>query len=140
FQACAVDQDSYLPAERSLELSGGTWRQRVFRSEREWPSDWPQMERVKFLSADGKRIFKFEGYGKFGTAVWERNRAIARAGFGPESSAFSAGFATYPWVEGERGAAGRISEPLLSRLADYCVFRAEEFRGSETGQGTLAVM
>jgi hypothetical protein len=140
FTACAVDQDSYLPPERLLDVSGGGWRRQVFSGESAWPSSWPQIERVKFLSADGKRMFKFEGYGKFGQAVWERNRAIARAGFGLEVSDFSGGFVIYPWLKGERGAAGRVSEPVLERLADYCAFRAEEFRGCALTQVSLAEM
>jgi len=140
FGTCAIDQNSYLPQERSPDFGGGGWRQHVFSSETQWPSCWPQMERVKFLSADRKRLFKFEGYGNIGTEVWERNRAIARAGFGPEPSAFSNGFIAYPWIEGERGAARKVSESLLVRLADYCVYRSQEFRRGTVRPASLAEM
>src|SRR5690348_10125468 len=36
FATCVVDQDSYLPQERSLDVGGGGWRRHVFSSESQW--------------------------------------------------------------------------------------------------------
>ena len=127
FRSYAVENNSHIPPEPAVELSGAAWREHVFSDRHAWPGVWTQMERVKFLSDDRKRLVKFEGFGRFGAEVLERNRAIARAGFGTEAVEFHEGFATYPWISGRHGRYTRLSESLLSRLADYCAFRAREF-------------
>src|SRR5207248_2766582 len=40
---------------------GGEWRKYLLPSAGNWPACWPQTERLKFLSRDQKRLYKFEG-------------------------------------------------------------------------------
>lgn len=142
FRSWAVEHGSYRPQGGAIEISGGAWRQLGDPDTSGWPACWPQMERVKFLSQDCKQLLKFEGFGRFGAEVYERTSVIARAGFSPEPQDLHEGFAVYPWIAGRHGRATDLSESLLSRLADYCAFRACEFRchGTSSAHADLAAM
>jgi hypothetical protein len=141
FQACAIEGNSPGLGEGKVELSAGKWRELVYPDPGSWPGSWRQMERVKFLSADKCFLWKFEGLGRFGAEVVDRARAIADAGFGPHPRELREGFAAYPWIGGVRGEAAQVTESLLSRLAEYCAFRAGSFRANRCGtQASLAEM
>jgi len=60
------------------------------------------MERLKFLSADRKRLFKFEGFGGFGEEVLQRANSLADAGFGPAVENAGDGMLSYSVVQGLR--------------------------------------
>lgn len=141
FHPCAVGENSHIPPDCGIELSGGKWRELLYRDRTQWPASWLQMERVKFLSADKKLLLKFEGLGRFGNEVIDRTRAIAEAGFGPEPQQLHHGFAAYPWIRSVPGDPSQLSQSLLDRLADYCAFRRREFRaGSSGSRSNLAEM
>src|SRR5256712_2305095 len=63
-------------------IGGGEWRKHFLSRESSWPTCWPQMERLKFLSHDRSQLFKFDGLGRVGDAVRNRARALAAGGFG----------------------------------------------------------
>jgi len=111
-------------------LGGGEWRKPLMPDPTKWPACWPQMERSKFLSQDGKWIFKFEGLGRIGEEVRERARALAQSGFGCEIQDAGDGYSAYRVVRGRPLAATDFSNELLERIARYCALRDYEFRVS----------
>lgn len=116
----------HLPARAKHYIAGGIWRARAFASEDEWPASWRQMERLKFLSDDGSLLYRFEGFGRFGEAVYQRAVRIAGGGFGPMPRPRDQGFGVYPLINGRYLSALDATPPTLSRLADYCAYRARE--------------
>jgi hypothetical protein len=111
-----------LPADAGRDLSAGKWRELLGGDRGLWPSSWIQNERLKFLSADGKSMLKFAGYGRFGEAVLRRAEAVARGGFGPSVERAEHGFHRYEFVRGERP---KLTDDFVRHLARYCAFRAE---------------
>jgi hypothetical protein len=129
---------SFLPQfEEHIELSCGHWREQLFAGEDEWPAAWANMERKKFLTSEGSALLRFEGLGKYGEAAFNRALALAEAGFGPPVLARENGFTRYSWVEGERMRAGDLDEKMVERIAQYCAFRAAEFRCDESSRGAV---
>jgi len=118
---------AYVPPEAKIYVGGGAWRRYFYGAEAQWPASWVQMERLKFLSADGARLYKFEGLGRFGVETAERARRLAGGGFGPRLEQLACGFAEYPVLRGRPMSEADVSPAVLERLADYCVFRAAEF-------------
>ena len=106
--ACRWQRFRCIPvARRSASASGSSrvYRRRpvaepsVARSESEWPAAWTSFERLKYLSSGGhdeRRLFKFAGLGHYGDVVFERERKVAAAGFGPMPREESDGFVSYP--------------------------------------------
>jgi len=86
------------------------------------------MERLKFLSHSGDRLYKFEGFGRFGKEVRGRARLVGEAEFGPLPVSAEAGFSIYPVVKGESLAAEGLSSDTIAGIARYCAFRKNEFR------------
>jgi hypothetical protein len=118
------------PVEAVDFIGGGHWRDRLIENELEWPASWTSFERLKYLSSaerDERRMFKFAGLGHYGEVVFERERRIAAAGFGPMPRGESDGFVSYPWIEGTTLSAGDLSSDILIRLAEYCAFRQHAF-------------
>jgi hypothetical protein len=132
FRSYYAKKNSRLPNDAKLYVGGGEWRQFLLSDRAQWPASWTQMERLKFLSADRRLTFKFEGFGRFGKAVHERAGRIAQAGFGPAPIGFAQGFSIYPSIVGHP-AERDLSPDHLRRMAAYCAFRAREFR-CERGQ------
>ncbi|MGZ4868381.1 MAG: hypothetical protein ACXV7C_14220, partial [Candidatus Angelobacter sp.] len=108
--------------------------------ESQWPASWTSFERLKYLSSterDERRLFKFAGLGHYGDVVFERERKVTAAGFGPMPRAESDGFVSYPWVSYPRSfhpeingrplSANDLSSDILARLAEYCAFRLRAF-------------
>jgi hypothetical protein len=108
-------------------LGNGEWRKYFFTDEEAWPESWTQMERLKFLSADQRQFFKFEGMGPLGRDVRARAFALADAGFSPAVSDAGDGFLAYANVEGRTFRSRDVSDSVLERIAQYCSFRACEF-------------
>src|SRR5207237_7551099 len=94
------------------------------------------MERSKFLSADGTRLWKFEGLGRWGEQARLRADALAAAGFSPGFDAVERGYVRYPWLLAQPGAqtlkATDLNEEILNWLAQYCAFRAKVFASDES--------
>ena len=120
-------------------VGGGEWRN-FLGPEGEWPEAWTQMERLKFLSADRTRLFKFEGFGQFGSDVLERATALSRAGFGPDAEDAGDGMISYSVIKGNRPCSSQMSREILRQLADYCAFRAREFFYKEASASQLGEM
>src|SRR5262249_4920702 len=66
--------------ENCSYAGGGYWRQFILPDGDNWPESWTQMERLKFISPDGRSLFKFEGMGPRGAEVRERAFVLAEAG------------------------------------------------------------
>ncbi len=126
FHAHYTEPTRYLPKQASQYIAGGIWRSRVFASEDAWPASWIQMERLKFLSADGSRLFRFEGFGRFGEEERWRAAKVAEFGFGPMPEVPEQGFGVYSMIEGRHLSAPDANAVVLDRIAEYCAFRARE--------------
>jgi hypothetical protein len=131
FQFASVLSCSSRRFEGHAYLGGGEWRKHFIPEESKWPACWPQMERSKFLSPDGERLFKFEGLGRIGEEVRARAKLLAETGFGCEIEDAADGYSTYRVVPGRPLASSDLSTEILEHLARYCSMRDSEFR-SET--------
>jgi hypothetical protein len=140
FHALYVAANRRLPSGSDQFIAGGIWRARVFGDERNWPPSWTQMERLKFLSNDGRRLLKFEGFGRFGKEVHSRAEVAGEAGFGPKPIAADAGFSIYPFLEGESLLAGNVSAEVITRIAKYCAFRKKELQYEMASSKELETM
>lgn len=140
FHAHPVASPQRRPAEAVIDISGGRWRQGAFASLAAWPPSWTQFERVKFLSADRRRMYKFEGYGRFGQEIAARAQVIAEAGFGVPLRRENDGFYSAPMIVGEAAAPGAVDRQVLERLAAYCAFRSTAFRHQAAAQPALEHM
>lgn len=131
YRSYCAQKNSRLPLEASIYVGGGDWRQHLIGGPEQWPASWTQMERLKFLSSDRRLLFKFEGFGRFGRAVYERFCRIADAGFGPRPLDFTQGFVVYPQLSGAPATPAHLTSAVLDRIAAYCAFRASEFRSTD---------
>src|SRR6185369_2486029 len=118
------------------ELSGGAWRARFWPERAHWPASWTALERVKRLSRDGRRLWKFEGLGRLGAAVHARAQALAAEGWTPAPIAGPdpRGFVSYPFVEGRPLAAAAIDGALLATMGRYCAARTALFPAAAEGE------
>lgn len=128
------------PADADLNLSGGLWRRYFFDIPCNWPGSWVTMERAKFLSRDGRRMFKFEGLGHFGVKVAGRAQALAEAGFAPGCENAGNGYLAYEKESGLPATRSELCPRLLDHLAQYCAFRASAFREPSAPSENLAAM
>jgi hypothetical protein len=108
-------------------LGAGEWRRMLLGADCEWPACWPEMERLKFFSNDGKYLLKFEGLGQFGRQARDRAQALAKAGFGPGSETAGDGMTAYQFISGISFTREKLSQQVLDRLVDYCAFRLSAF-------------
>ena len=127
FKAVAVEQAPILPDGADIALGGGAWREELLRGRKERPGSWTQLERLKYVSKDGRRFFRFEGYGQFGAQHAERAKLVAARGFGPGYVESVNGFGCYEFVKGTPLNADQATDEVLDRIAAYCAFRAREF-------------
>lgn len=130
YRAFYVAPNNRIPEEAELFVSGGIWRAHFIGEEDDWPASWTQTERLKFLSRDRKRMYKFEGLGRFGGEVRERAAVLGDGGFAPAPEEQAEGFVRYPVMAGRVLRATDLTRELLDRMASYCAFRASEFRVS----------
>jgi hypothetical protein len=121
-------------------VGGGEWRIFFEQHSGNWPASWPQMERLKFLSADRRRLYKFEGFGRFGEEVLERATHLAQAGFGPAAESAGDGMLSYSVVQGQHPRTDVVHADLLQRMAEYCAFRARAFTCREETPSVLGEM
>jgi hypothetical protein len=138
FMWCKADSTLSRRFSHLRSMGVGDWRRTGFRSESEWPACWPEMERLKFLSEDGHHLFKFDGFGSLGEKVRTRSAEIFRAGFGSGIEYAGDGMAAYVAITGM--AAPDISQAVLARVADYCAFRATEFKAPPAAGSNLEQM
>jgi hypothetical protein len=130
---------TYERFKHDFYVGGGEWRS-FFHSNSNWPESWPQMERLKFLSADRNRLFKFEGFGQFGSNVLERASLLSQANFGPHAEDAGDGMISYSVIQGTRPTPNDISSELLQQIAEYCAFRSREFSWHEPAASQLGEM
>jgi hypothetical protein len=121
-------------------IGGGEWRRVFLPPGSELPASWLQMERLKFLSADGKCFYKFEGLGRIGDTVRDRAKHIASADFGCYGDHAGGGFSYYPVLPGSPLQAQSLNREILDRIAQYCAFRVAEFQAQNLQQDSLADM
>jgi hypothetical protein len=144
FRCVPVEAEARRPSQAVEFISRGQWRSRLIGNDSEWPASWTSFERLKYLSSAGHnepRMFKFAGLGHYGEVVFERERRIGAAGFGPMPRAESDGFVSYRWIEGRPLSASDLSSEILVRLAEYCAFRLQAFSlelGDITGLQQMA--
>ncbi|MCU1286328.1 MAG: hypothetical protein JWO13_2678 [Acidobacteriales bacterium] len=138
------------PTLDSFPICGGTWRNRTFTRPEylgthyddpaHWPAVWPQLSPSKFLSEDESIFFKYEGLGRYGSAVRERSRLIAEAGFSVEPAIARNGFTSYRMAEGTPLSALDISSEVLQSMASYLAFRLKTFEVNEVNCEVLEEM
>lgn len=119
---------SYDRFRNDIYIGGGRWRSELFSLNAHSPACWPQMERLKFLSADRRSFFKFEGFGDFGESARQTSLIVADAGFGSRAEDADDGMTRYPVVAGSCAEKESVSGDYLERMAKYCAFRSTEFR------------
>lgn len=140
FQAHPVSAPWRRPADATVDISGGRWRELAFPSPADWPASWVQFERLKFLSPDRRRMYKFEGLGRFGAEIAARSQSAAEAGFGVPPRQESDGFYSMPVIAGRPAAIADVNRHVLERLASYCAFRSTAFRTDVAAQPELEHM
>ncbi len=143
FRWLAVDTETHRLEASGPFIGGGEWRRLLLEHESAWPAVWTSFERLKYRSADiagDARFYKFLGFGHYGEAVFARERQAAAAGFGSEPRAEQHGFVSYPWLQARPMSKADLNEELLSRLADYCAFRASKFPAAIKEIGSLQQM
>ena len=120
-------------------VGAGEWRRKLLPKDATWPACWPQMERVKFLSPDGTRLYKFEGLGSTVETVQQRSRLVDEAGFGCSVTDEGDGFSCYAVADAMPMTGKDTDLIVLERIAQYCAFRAAEF-GTDGEPEPLAEM
>jgi hypothetical protein len=126
--------------ENCTYAGGGHWREFLLANGDDWPESWTEMERLKFISPDGRSLFKFEGIGPRGAEVRERAFVLAEAELSPKVSDSGDGFLEYEIKKGARIAAGDLSSAMLEHMARYCAFRAAHFPAREAAASELKPM
>jgi hypothetical protein len=135
FNCVAVANEPQRPDQAADFIGGGQWRSRLQGTEADWPAAWTSFERLKYLSAaehGSPKLFKFAGFGRYGEQVFERERRLSDAGFGPLPRLESDGFISYAFIDGRSMAASDllqngVAQRVLARLAEYCAFRLYAF-------------
>lgn len=141
FRSYYVAPNSMVPSAAKLYIGGGIWRQYWLGNDRQhWPASWTQMERLKFLSTDGTRLYKFQGFGRFGAEVHQRACVLAAGGFAVRPLAVEQGFTVYPVIDGRLLRRGDLDSSVLHRMAEYCAFRASTKRRSSSRKSDLELM
>jgi hypothetical protein len=127
YRSAATGMTRRLPEGADRYVGGGEWRRHLLAPGEDWPAVWPQMERLKYLSADRSELFTFEGYGLYGAAVRNRNRALSDSGFGAPYLGQERGFGRHSLPRGRAIRLRDLTLELLTRMAGYCAWRAREF-------------
>jgi hypothetical protein len=140
FRSCIIDYASHTPAGAGRSLGDGAWREVLYHSRSRWPACWMEQERIKHLSVDGKTLFKFEGFGRFGELAREQAWQLSQAELSPRWLGFEQGYGCYEFVGGQPLARSDLSEALLSRMAEYCAFRVANFPAETSDLKMLAAM
>jgi len=124
----------------STSLSGGAWRKFLLDQRAEQPTCWPEIDAAKYWSADRKHVFKFEGLGESGRQIRRRSEILHEAGFGARVEDAGDGMSCYKFVAGRPLDCSELSTLVLDRIAEYCAFRAHEFRHHAVADGQFEEM
>ncbi len=126
-----------LPSEAEQFLGGGEWQRKLMPAGEPWPAVWPQMERLQYLSRDRARLLTFEGYGPYGAQVSARHQALSDAGFGLCYFGSVIGFGRHMLPRGRPARGDDLSPQRLTRMAEYCAWRAREFAVADVNSADL---
>lgn len=143
FRWLAIDPEPYRPKVAQTFIGGGEWRRLLLPDQAGWPASWTSFERLKYLTrpgGDNPSLLKFVGFGHYGKKVVTRERAVAEAGFGPDLCDEQDGFCKYPWISGRPMQAQDLSQSMLTRMAEYCAFRADAFPARIESSSSLQQM
>ena len=142
FRSLPMSPDARRPGGSGIFAGAGEWRSRFFPSQSLWPPAWTSMERLKYISeGNGSgRLFKFEGLGHYGGRVLERQQLLVAGGFGASARAESDGFVSYPLIARRPMTTADLSARMLTRMAEYCAFRAAAFSVPDVHLGPLREM
>jgi len=140
YRAAAAQMTARLPAKAEEYIGGGEWRNALLGPDEPHPAVWPQMERLKYLSRDRHELLTFEGYGPYGAVVSARNQCLSNAGLGALYLGKEAGFGTHLLCDGGLLRKRDLSCEVLARMAEYCAWRAREFRALDGDSAELARM
>jgi len=140
FRFTCLESSPYIPAGAAIHISGGQWRDELLAAGDPRPASWTQLEMSKFLSADRKLFYKFEGFGRFGGEIGKRACKLAEAGLGPEYLGSDSGFGIYRMSSGGFLKPADLSRELLRHLARYCAFRLREFPADDSQPSALDEM
>ena len=125
-----------IPTEADRQAGRGLWREMLYPDRSEWPPCWTDLERIKHFSVDKTALFKFEGLGRYGALARKQAQVLADAGFSPALLGFENGFARYRFEHGRPLNRQDLNPVVLTRMAEYCAFRAKNlaapFASSET--------
>ena len=122
-----VQNAPLLPEDAGESLSGGTWRRHFTCEAEDTPATWAPLEPAKFIAADARSIFKFEGFGHYGEEAGERALLLAGRGFSPRYLGNSRGFGRYELLPGRMLTLGDRSPELIERMAEYLAWRVMAF-------------
>lgn len=127
FRFACLASHPYIPEGAAIAIGGGGWRREFLTDFSDQPASWTQLEMAKFLSADRRLLYKFEGFGHFGGEIGRRAAALAANGLGPRYLGNESGFGIYEVNRGRMLRREDLSPALLRHMALYCAFRAREF-------------
>jgi hypothetical protein len=150
FSSIVASATQHAPTPDVIPFSGGHWRNQVFaqgkylltpyRDPENWPAVWEQTSPAKYLSQDGKILFKYEGLGRYGAAVRERSNLAAESGYAVKSVIAGNGFSAQQWVNGRLLSVADTSPDLLREIAEYLAFRSRAFQVEHADPETLEEM
>jgi len=140
YRAVATGMTRRLPAKASTCIGGGEWRRHFVATGEEWPATWPQMERLKYLSTNGRELFTFEGHRPYGATVRARNEQMSQAGWAPVYLGQADGFGAHLMPSRRLPRQVDLNQLLLEHMAQYCAWRAREFGVAEIDVGELENM
>jgi hypothetical protein len=126
FRFIATDEEPVVPVGIGESIGGGYWRRIFLEDFENQPASWTQLEMSKYLSADRRAFYKFEGFGHFGEEIGERSRTLERFGFGPKYLGNEDGFGKYEVLDGRLLGAEDLSNEVLQTMARYCAMRGRE--------------
>jgi hypothetical protein len=140
FRRQTIRYAAHTPAGSAQHLSDGGWRDLVYADPTKWPACWVEQERIKILSADRQRLFKFEGFGRFGHLVRQQAKLLAEEKFSPRTLGHEQGYLALEFVGGRPLTTRDLSRDLLARMAAYCAFRVRSFPASSGDVSLLRSM
>ncbi|HUI83501.1 MAG TPA: hypothetical protein VL240_04715 [Candidatus Binatia bacterium] len=137
YRSVAIGMTRRLPPDTGDFLGGGDWRGKLLAPGDPWPALWPLAERVQYLSHDRQKLLMFEGHGPWGGPVRSRNQALSDGGFGLPYLGHQLGFGVFSLPPGRLARRDDLSPELLTRMAQYCAWRARHFPADNTSSDGL---
>jgi hypothetical protein len=140
YRSVATGMTRRLPVDAGACIGGGEWRRHFVAVVEEWPAVWPQMERLMYLSKNGRELFTFEGHGPYGAAARSRNERMSQSGWAPDYLQQAEGFGVQLLPSERLLRQTDLTSDLSGHMAEYCAWRAREFGVAEADAGELENM